>query len=1663
MERTGAEIEAQAAAMQSLLDSSPQGLFAVDRAGRYTAFNQAHFRRMEAVYGVQIERGARLAEYLLVAADRTRIQANIDRALAGETFSEVGLVGGEAGRERKWIEVHHTPLRDEQGGVCGVSIRSEDVTELYRTRDDLHSSESMFQTAFLQAAVGAAQLAPDGTFLRVNPALCAMLGYSAAELAGRTLAEVTLAEDRPAKRALPAPGLPAQGLQAAGLPAAGLQAAALRYEARCVRKDGTLVWVDVSTMANCDSAGNIQYEIAYIQDITQAKRLQNELLAHKTRLDELVWERTQQLVNSEMLSHSLFENSTAMIVLLDPITRSILDVNPAACAFFGLTHEQMLKIRRSDLFDIPAADLRTYTEQIIRGEKVVFETAFTAPGGGLRHMGVQLDLVQYRQRRALLAVLHDITGYKQAEMAAQDSERRLRELVDLIPDFIWSADAAGRVDYINQPTLAYLGMSLAQALGRGWEEAVHPEDEAELERKWAAAARDGLEIEIEMRLRRHDGEYRWFLNRGQPVRDLAGQVHKWYGVVTDISDRKQAQEEMAFQSALLEQVENGVIGITFDNTVVYWNKFAEEMYQWTQAEALGKNLLELLEPVEIDEPPRKVGAADGRKWSAGAYTVRRKDGSSLQIDVNNSYLRDQKGGLIGFIPVSQDTTERRRLEAAAADRVRLIEQLAAQSPGVLFQLRRRLDGSYCLPYCSEALRAIFQTAPEDAREDVILIAEAVAAADQAELAVKVEESARGLTPFQAEFRICLPAGTPRWMWVTARPEDLGDAGVLWSGFCADITDRKRLEDQARLNEEKWRGVFDLLPVGVAVVDANNRISDSNQAFAHILGLSVGEVESGAYLNHKYLHPDLRPMMVGDSPSARALREQAVVRDMEIGISREDGDVLWTSISAAPLPSGQGAALVMVDIRGRKELETALRERVKDLTCLHEFGRLVESQTLSAAEVCQGLVGSLALAMHIPDETTVEVELDGARFRAGPPDGAGRMETTALVTAKGRERGRLRLFAPVHRAEPQASKQILLDNLAATLGFWLERREAEAELRKLITAVEQSQASILITDLSGNIEYVNPCLCDLSGYTPEELLGKTPGIFQSGYTSRAEYNDLWETITAGRVWRGEFRNRKKNGEYFWEKAVISPVVGKDGAITHFLAVKEDISERKQDTARIEEALAFNQTIVDSAPIGIMIFAAAGDCISANQAAGAIVGTEPANLLRQNIHTIASWKPSGLYAAAVQAQQSGQVVFTQAHLYSSFGKEMWVNARFVTFKAGGTSNLLLMFEDDSDRQLAQTDLQISHSKLTRMVADLETRNAQADLLRQMSDLLQVCATGDEARVVVDQYAPRVFVDCRGGVYMLAGTPGSLAAISTWGAGLASEAGFASDACWALRRGQSYLYDSAGAGVRCRHVSRAFRGMYLDVPLSAGGETLGLLHLEWEPQAAGAGGEETHPAASADTEAPAGAPAGGLLGGQRSMRELTQLFADTISLSFSNIRLRETLHDQSVRDPLTRAFNRRYMEETLDRELPRTRRKNGHTALIMLDIDHFKKFNDSFGHAAGDLILTRLTRLLQANVRGEDVVCRLGGEEFVMILPEANGEVAAARAEGIRAEVAAMNNAYEGGQLGTVTVSIGVAIFPQNGSARVELMHKADMALYKAKKNGRNRVEVFTEGEG
>ena len=180
-----------------------------------------------------------------------------------------------------------------------------------------------------------------------------------------------------------------------------------------------------------------------------------------------------------------------------------------------------------------------------------------------------------------------------------------------------------------------------------------------------------------------------------------------------------------------------------------------------------------------------------------------------------------------------------------------------------------------------------------------------------------------------------------------------------------------------------------------------------------------------------------------------------------------------------------------------------------------------------------------------------------------------------------------------------------------------------------------------------------------------------------------------------------------------------------------------------------------------------------------------------------------------------------------------------------------------------------------------------------------------------------------------------------------------------------------------------------------------------------------------------------------------------AERISLALANLKLREVLRHQSVRDPLTGLFNRRYLEESLEREIHRANRTHRQISFVMLDLDHFKRFNDTFGHQAGDMLLREVAGVIKSGIRAGDLACRYGGEEFALIISEADSAGAAKCVENLREAIKHLSLTYRGQVLGSVTLSAGIAAFPINGENPADLIQAADAALYQAKKEGRNRI--------
>jgi diguanylate cyclase (GGDEF)-like protein len=320
----------------------------------------------------------------------------------------------------------------------------------------------------------------------------------------------------------------------------------------------------------------------------------------------------------------------------------------------------------------------------------------------------------------------------------------------------------------------------------------------------------------------------------------------------------------------------------------------------------------------------------------------------------------------------------------------------------------------------------------------------------------------------------------------------------------------------------------------------------------------------------------------------------------------------------------------------------------------------------------------------------------------------------------------------------------------------------------------------------------------------------------------------------------------------------------------------------------------------------------------------------------------------------------------------------------------------------------------------------------VINRMNDLLQTCTVKDEAYAVISLMAGKLFELHPGAVAIVNPETQSLETVSRWGGENFMEATFELQDCWGIRGGKAHEALGGSEGLPCTHFSRHPEGGSYCLPLTVQGETFGLLTLTGRA----AGGDGTQPHA----------------------HPLAESMGEAIKLSLSNLRLRENLREQAMRDSLTGLFNRRFLDETLPRELHRATRANTPLCIAMLDLDHFKQLNDALGHQTGDLILRSLGKMLSEFLRKSDIAVRYGGEEFLLVLPDTSLSGTLQRMDEIRALMQLMPIPDSVGGVSQITISVGVAMAGIHGSTAAELIRAADNALYSAKEQGRDRVVVF-----
>ncbi|MFZ1640283.1 MAG: EAL domain-containing protein [Candidatus Contendobacter sp.] len=601
----------------------------------------------------------------------------------------------------------------------------------------------------------------------------------------------------------------------------------------------------------------------------------------------------------------------------------------------------------------------------------------------------------------------------------------------------------------------------------------------------------------------------------------------------------------------------------------------------------------------------------------------------------------------------------------------------------------------------------------------------------------------------------------------------------------------------------------------------------------------------------------------------------------------------------------------------------------------------------------------------------------------------------------------------------------------------ERRQAERTLHLFSRAIEYSANIVVITDRNGVIEYVNPKFVETTGYSPAEVIGANPRILKSGKTTPEQYQQLWQTIANGGEWRGEFHNRRKDGALYWESASIAPIYDETGAITHFVAIKEDITQHK----KIEAALRASELRYRN------VFAAVGDTIlMIDSRDGRILDVNPAacKLYGYSRDELLELRDQDLAAGTNASPELPRTVSKRFTDYPQrrkdgtiFPADLWVRH----FSYNGYKITVAAIRDMTPlKQAEQKIVRLSHcyAALSRTSAAIMRCSDVQELFRQ---ICRIVVELDQVLVVTIG-----FVDPTTGWFQPAAHAGT---VSDYSRHLASTC---------ISSDPSLPEGWGPTGMAFRHGVPSVFNDFLENPNTQVwrqvAEELGIragaaFPLWRDNQVVGCLSAYAAERDFFDTD----------------LTELLTRLAGEVSFAldlFERESQRKTAEDRirhlATHDALTGLPNRTLLLDRLAQAIHSAQRKQHCVGVLFLDLDHFKTINDSQGHGVGDQLLQAVTQRLRNGIRQEDTLARQGGDEFILVLsnlpePAAASRVAEHLLQALRAPFM-LNN-----QVLHVGASIGISIYPVDATDPSTLIRFADSAMYQAKDAGRAGYIFFT----
>jgi diguanylate cyclase (GGDEF)-like protein/PAS domain S-box-containing protein len=615
-------------------------------------------------------------------------------------------------------------------------------------------------------------------------------------------------------------------------------------------------------------------------------------------------------------------------------------------------------------------------------------------------------------------------------------------------------------------------------------------------------------------------------------------------------------------------------------------------------------------------------------------------------------------------------------------------------------------------------------------------------------------------------------------------------------------------------------------------------------------------------------------------------------------------------------------------------------------------------------------------------------------------------------------------------DPAKPALVLVEDIGTRKWAELAIRHEKQLLEGLINS---SVDGILAFDREGLFTVWNPGMERIFGVSARETLG------HPAFEACPFLKELGEDANFSAALNGKkviSRDKRyaipgRNRQVFFE-GYYGPMYDlRSGEVIGGLAIIRDVTERRvaEEAKRISEERY--RELFENAYDMVYTHDLAGKITSINKAAERLLGYSRSEALQMRYSQFVAPDFRQTARRMIDRQIADEAPITQElDFITKDGNRITLEVSHrLIFREGRAIGIQGIARDISERKSTEEALQEANRKLEAWVHELEQRAREMTLLNEMGDILRACFTKEEVYAVITRVAREIFPQLGGALFVIGPMRNIVESVAEWGDVSHLETTFTPDECWGLRRGRVHLVEDTSIGLLCKHLHPELPSGYLCVPMMAQSEAVGVLYL-------------TIPEGIQMPEA---------------KQRVALAMAEHVGMALSNLRLHERLRSQSIRDQLTGLFNRSFMEESLELELRRASRSRLPLSVIMLELDNFATINENYGLDVGDSILSRTGMLLQANVRKGDIACRYGTQTYVILLPQGNYETGRQRAETLCNLARNLEVKYQGAQVGHISASIGLAVFPGHGQTVEALIRSAEAALNRAKTSGGDCIVV------